>query len=122
MKSRPAMTGFFLAPALLPLSAFVFIVLNDFQVESLTTGLVYAGLFSMFTYPVALVLGLPLHLLMQRHGWLSIEQYAAGGAVLGIAPLLFWGAFGNIDALFLLFCCAVGAASAIVFWLMAVRS
>jgi hypothetical protein len=79
-------------------------------------------------YCVAVVLGVPAHVLLKRYGWTRLWQYALAGLSIGLAPLLviavmpqFQGKRG-VALLFLIFGAALGPIGAAVFWSIAVRS
>ena len=76
---------------------------------------------SAFAYPLSLLMGIPAYLLFRRLGWLQIWSVLFASAFLGgtVAILLF-GVHGGIVALkrSLLFC-AYGAATGLLFWVIA---
>ena len=92
---RRALLAVLLAPPLAGLAVgLVFIALNvgSFGVESATdaastVGLIVA-LVAVQGWPVALVLGLPLHLFLWRRPGTTIVHYALIGAAFGVIPLL----------------------------------
>ena len=82
-------------------------------------------LIGMFTYPIALVFGIPTYILFLRKGWRSMKSYALGGAIIGfsffIVSLFFLGVTKNWKGVIIpiFFCSISGAISASVFHLIA---
>jgi hypothetical protein len=76
---------------------------------------------SFFTYAVTIVLGAPLVIWFRRRRWSELWRYAVGGAVLGVVPLIVIWRWGEIPLLAGPVFSFIGASSAAVFWLIAVR-
>jgi hypothetical protein len=76
---------------------------------------------AVVTYPFSLLPGIPAYLLFRRLGWLQIWSVVLASAVLGCAiELLIFGRpnYPGGSAGVLKFCC-FGAATGLVFWLIA---
>ena len=76
---------------------------------------------SIASYPFSLLLGVPAYLVFHRLGWLQIWAVVLAGAVLGGAvELLSFGIPNYPGALkTVLTFCGLGAATGLVFWLVA---
>jgi hypothetical protein len=76
---------------------------------------------SAFSYPLSLLTGVPAYFLFRRLGWLQIWTVLLASAILGGAiALVLFGVHGGFDAVgrTMLFS-AFGAATGLVFWLIA---
>jgi len=111
MRSR-ILLGFLIAPALLPLAAFV-LGLWDPQLS-----LPIAGIYSIFTYAIAILAGGPLLYLYLRIRWFLWWQFAAGGFVLGLLPAMMTELFdpGPLPLGFVIVMACFGSASALILW------
>lgn len=82
-------------------------------------------LIAIFAYPAMIVVGLPLHLLFQRKGWISLWPYLIAGTLTGAAvayfvfPTLRGAASGAASASSIaiaVICAFFGAITAATFW------
>lgn len=97
--------------------------------QSIITLTPAAGLFTLtFTYPVALILGLPGYLIFRRLRWFKLWQVVLAGASLGAAlsATLFWGTWPNGFAVGILMMAGIvilhGMAVSATFWWIAIRN
>ena len=84
-----------------------------------------AGLGAFFAYPPALVFGIPVFLVFWRRGWHRWWQVGLAGvgvaALSVLALMLYAGNFSGAGE-YLLLTGSVGFASALAFWVIAVRT
>lgn len=110
--------GFVLAPltpgfVIVPLTS---LYLDDRHglIELLQVIAGWTMLASFFAVPAALIVGVPMHLLFRRRGWVGWHHYAIGGAVTGSVAGLFVA-----HALFLATGAISGLLAALTLWLCA---
>jgi hypothetical protein len=114
--------AFVLAPAVFPLVAWVISMFH--YSESPTLSFAAFLIAASFTYPTALVLGLPLFLIFQRRRWQRWWQYSLGGATIAALPGFaiawsIWSSENLVEVLLVVLRFAgIGAVSAFVFWLV----
>jgi energy-converting hydrogenase Eha subunit A len=113
--------AFLLAPALLPGAVLGLAAVLDPSRESLRAGVAYAAILCIFTYGVALVLGLPLFYWFRREGWSAAHHYLLAGGALGLVPLLLIALLGRIPLSLPPVMALAGGLSALVFRFIAGR-
>ena len=132
---RP-LTGFLVAP-ILPGVLLVLIVAminaRTFDYRELVETEWILGLFAVLTYPVSVVVGLPLYLLFRSRGWNGLLLHVAAGVLLGVIVyvtyyllpnytsggfLLMEDAFLNTVLIYLPLGMIYGAITALLFWLI----
>ncbi|MCA1732754.1 MAG: hypothetical protein LC732_04040 [Acidobacteria bacterium] len=128
MTKRRLLTAFALAPAPLPLFAF-FQMLKPWW--SISDAALVAGIYAACTYGSALLGGLPVYLTFERRGWKAWWHYALAGAAIGLTALAVlltvFGEWGKVLSLneqvpgLTLGVVIPGAASAVLFWAIAIR-
>lgn len=110
--------AFLLAPLAVPLAVTLLLAAASGVGDQVMLGPVIA----LYTVPVTLVAGVPALLVFRRMRWGRLWQFALGGALIGIAPILveapplaqvgtYIGLYGGI-----------GLVSAALFWLIGVRN
>lgn len=82
----------------------------------------------MFSYPLALLFGIPGFLLARRKGWTSLKATVLAGAGLGLLASMLVNFFLDLPgfglaavAIGAALCAAHGAAVALAFWFIALR-
>lgn len=117
---RRTVIAFLLAPGLTPAVVLVYGMMRGFPFRE---SVIIAAIYAAFTYAAALVLGIPLHVQLDRSGGGGWWHYALGGIAAGltvlagfalIPPGFGWNA--RVVALFAL----IGGSSAVLFWAIAV--
>jgi hypothetical protein len=108
--------GLLLAASVLPIAAFCTLLAQDPTLPGFTVAVAYAGVFALFTFPIALLLGIPLLLWYRANRWHAWYHFAIGGALLGLLPLGVMTLFGRIPLQLPLLLQLVGAGSALVLW------
>ena len=104
--------AFLLSPAILPLGfAVAVVVRNGFSEQ-----LIIPAVMSVYTYLVSIALGVPALFLFRHRGWRRLWQFAVGGAVFGIVPVVL--ARGSVY--YIVPYGAIGMVSAAIFWLIGV--
>src|SRR5512143_617985 len=121
---KRVLLAFALAPSVVPLVALAAIA----GLGGLSQSNLLVVPMVLVMYFVTIVVGVPLFVLYWAREWFASTQFLAGGACLGVAPLMVlllsagealppdWSSF----SLFLVFA-AIGAVSGWVFWLVGVR-
>jgi len=109
--------GFAVAPvgALFAVVAYFFFVYGGVDI---TLGLLVWV--AMFAYPSELILALPGHLLLRRHGLRTRIAYVVLGGAGGAAPFILAAARGSPLQPWVWIGVGAGVASAVVFWSVAI--
>jgi hypothetical protein len=119
---RRIVVAFLLSPGICPI---VLALLS--AIPALAGIWVFALPIAMFTYPIALIIGVPAYLLFFRQRWLYLWQFALAGGIIGISTLLALGLSSdetsNVQWLAgqLPLFAAIGLLSSATFWLVGVR-
>ena len=115
--------GFALAPAVIPALAYAYAHIRVPTAELDRVGITYALLF-VASYSLALVVGVPSHIYLQKRGWVALRHYMLAGAAVGAVPVMVLAAAGRGLASGLLeplgFGVLCGALSGLMFWLLVI--
>jgi hypothetical protein len=118
---RRVILGFLVAPALVPAGVIALMAAQGTRLDG--DALMVPAIYAAFTYGAAAILGAPLFALFSRLRWSRWWQYLLGGAAIGLAIVLPFAVMTPEDVTIapVGLVTALGAASALAFWLLAIR-
>jgi hypothetical protein len=129
IKMKRVLIAFLIAPLVIPLLVFIFMVVAsipalkgwvDFP-QALSAGAKFVVMFGVLTYATTIAVGLPLYLVLHVFRCFSLWHFVLGGASCGVALLALFGGFNNefaasLVATHTLEYAAVGVASSVAFY------
>ena len=84
--------GFLLAPLTPAVILTPLLMIGYGALSGIAVGIYALAVDAVVVYPIALVVGLPLHMLARSRGWSGGACYLAAGAAFGGVALLVWAA------------------------------
>ena len=124
--NKRTVVSFLVAPGVVPFGLYMHAWTSLTHNQSDRVAITYSLMF-VVSYVLAVVVGIPMHRFMQTYQHHRLRHYVLGGALIGAIPGfgLFLSGLPNMSLgiLFpLLTGAAVGAISAMVFWLIGIRT
>lgn len=118
---RRELLGFAIAPVLAPVAVLVLALVQKIHIRE---SLMVAAIYVAFTYGTAILLGIPAFMIFRHYGWQRWWQHAFAGTAMALVVFFcIWLMSPSSDTPVhaLLLFAAIGAGSATLFWLLAVR-